>query len=1009
MKRIIIIILLLIPTVLVFAQEKMVKGIVTDETGTPVPGVAVVVKGTSIGTATNGSGAYSIKIPSGNVILKYSFLGYSDTEVKFTGNTVINVKLNPGSIDLKEMVVVGYGTQPKATMTGSVSSVSSKEILKTPVANMATALIGRTPGLTTYQKSGQPGADGITLRIRGIETTNGSSPLILVDGVERDFTQLDPNEIESISVLKDAASTAVFGVRGANGVMIVTTKAGVEGPAKVSVTSNTSVQEPTRIPKMIGAETFLRMYNEAQLNDVSTAIPRFTEDDILKYSSKENMLEYPNNDWFDLMLKPSSLQQQHNINISGGTKTTKYYTSVGFLTQDGLMKDYSSILDRSLDNNYKYDRFNLRSNIEVDVTPTTKLGVMISGIVSNTNDPGFNWTTLISSTPISYPLIYGDKIITSTINFAGSPLMSAVGTNLSEKSANTIALTMKLNQKLDFLAKGLVFRALGSYDSYYAHTVSRTQGYITYRVDYLPDETGTVVRQLQPSGEKTLVTDPSDGWARNRKVHAEGGLEYRNSFDDHTFYGLVLASLDKKWYSSNYYTHIPVTYNGIVSRFTYDYLSKYMLEFNVGYNGSEAFPKNKRFAWFPAISAGWNVTEEDFVKSIVDPELLSKLKIRVSHGIVGNDGTGDRFLYNDNEYKSGGGAMFGDVTQATRTGFVEGKLGNKTITWETASKQNVGMELELFKNRLVFNADVFQSDRKNILMASNSTPGHVVIYSSLDYFNIGRIKNHGFELDAKWRQDIGKFSYYIGGNYSFARNKIIEMDEVKDLENPNLWRTGRRIGENFGLVADGFFNNTDEVAQGPIYGKPGVGNARYIDVNGDGIISTKDMIPIGNPEFPEVSYALNFGFSYKGFDVSALFQGATNTTKMMSGKFQKPFDVNGGMMDFAVVERWAPDNIDNAVRPRLTLNYSNPNDYVSSTMWSRDGSYLRLRNLEVSYGFNSNFLNKTLGINGLRIFANGQNLFTWDKLKVIDPEGDMTDSWRYPQLIVYNLGVKVDF
>jgi len=259
MKRIIIIILLLIPSVLVLAQEKIVKGIVTDETGTPTPGVAVVVKGTNIGTATNGIGAYSIKVPSGNVTLKFSFLGYSDTEVKFTGNTVINVKLNPGSIDLKEMVVVGYGTQKKATMTGSVSTVSAKEILKTPVANMATALIGRTPGLTTYQKSGQPGADGITLRIRGVETTNGSNPLILVDGVERDFTQLDPNEIESISVLKDAASTAVFGVRGANGVMVITTKAGVEGPAKVSVTSNFSVQEPTRIPKMIGAETFLRM------------------------------------------------------------------------------------------------------------------------------------------------------------------------------------------------------------------------------------------------------------------------------------------------------------------------------------------------------------------------------------------------------------------------------------------------------------------------------------------------------------------------------------------------------------------------------------------------------------------------------------------------------------------------------------------------------------------------------------------------------------------------------
>jgi len=1009
MRKITLILFLISTFLLVHSQDLLIKGIVLDETDNPAPGVSIVVKGTSLGTSTDLNGAYSLKLPSNNSVIVFSYIGYSTIEIKFTGNTTINIKLESSAISLQETVVVGYGIQKKATMTGAVVSVDSKELLKNPVANMATALIGRTPGLTTYQKSGQPGSDGITMRIRGIETTNGSNPLILVDGVERDFTQLDPNEIESISVLKDAASTAVFGVRGANGVMIITTKKGETGAAKVTVTSNFSIQEPTRIPKMIGAETFLRMYNEAQLNDVPTAIPRFSEEEILKYTSKENMLEYPNNDWFELMLKPSSLQQQHNINISGGTKTTKYYTSVGYLTQDGLMKDYSSILDRSLNNNYKYDRFNLRSNIDVDVTPTTNIGVMISGIISKTNDPGFNWSSLISSTPISYPIIYDDKIITSTINFAGSPLPSAIGNSLSQKDANTIALTLKLNQKLDFITKGLLFRAMGSYDSFYSHTVSRNQGYITYRVDYLPDETGTVVRQLQPSGEKYLVTSPTESWTRNRKIHAEGGLEYKNTFGNHSLYGLILASLDKKWYASQYYSHIPVTYNGVVSRFTYDYKSKYMLEFNVGYNGSEAFPRNKRFAWFPAYSAGWNVSEEGFIKELINPDILSKLKVRASHGIVGNDGTGDRFLYYDGEYREGGGAMFGDLTQQFRTGFLEGKLGNKNITWETASKQNLGIELALFKNQFIINADLFQSDRRNILMVSNSTPGHVIIFSNNDFFNIGRISNHGYEIEFKWRQHFGKISYYIGGNYSFARNKIIEMDEVMDINNPHLWRTGRRIGENFGFIADGFFNNQDEVAQGPVIGNPGVGNARYVDVNGDGVITVQDMVPIGNPEFPEISYGLNFGFSYGGFDISALFQGATNTSKMMSGRFQQPFAGNGGMMDFAVNERWSTDNMENAVRPRLTLNYANPNDYLNSTMWIRDGSYLRLRNLEISYSFNSKKIKKIIDLNGLRIFANGQNLFTSDYLKVIDPEGDMTNSWRYPQLKIYNIGLKVDF
>lgn len=1014
MKKIAILIFLLLPTLILFAQERIIKGVVTDETGIPAPGVSILVKGTTVGTTTNMNGEYTLKVPLSTASITFSYIGYTTTEVKYNGNPVVNIKLEPNTISLKETVVVGYGTQKKATMTGSIVSVSSKDLLKTPTANMATALIGRTPGLTTYQSSGQPGADGITMRIRGIETVNGSNPLILVDGVERDFTQLDPNEIESISVLKDAATTAVFGVRGANGVMIVTTKKGEVGQAKVSVTSNFSVQEPTRIPKMIGAETFLRMYNEAQLNDVPTATPRFSDEDIQKYASKENMLEYPNNDWFDLMLRPNALQQQHNITISGGTKLTKYYTSVGFLTQDGLMRDYSEQLDRSLNNNYRYDRFNLRSNIDIDVTPTTQIGVMISGIISNTNDPGFNWTTLISSTPISYPLIYEDKIVTSTINFAGSPLMSAVGTDLSKKNANTIALTLNFKQKLDFIAKGLSARAMVSYDSYYQNTVDQGQGYITYRVDYLPDANGDVVRQLQPSGEKYLVRNPTSSFRGNRKIHAEGALEYKQSFGGHNVSGLILAVLDKKWYTTNaskdVYHFIPVTYNGIVNRLTYDYKSKYMLEFNMGYNGSEAFPADKRFTWFPAVSAGWNAAEEQFVKDLVSDKYLDKLKLRVSHGVVGNDGTqSSRFLYISYGYIPGGGAMFGDVSKSTKTGFREDKTGNSTVTWETATKQNVGVELSMFRSKFVFNADVFKSNRENILMSVNSIPVHVVMQGTNDFYNIGQVKNHGFELETKWRQDLGDFSYYLGGNYSFARNKWIERDEVKDPENPQLWTTGRRIGENFGLVADGFFNTADEVAQGPVLGNPGIGNARYVDINGDGVITVQDMMPLGNPEFPEVNYGFNFGVSYKGFDLSVLFQGATNTTKIMSGKFQKPFDVNGGMMEFAVAERWTPENAEHAVRPRLTLNYANPNDYLPSTMWMRDGSYLRLRNVELSYRFKQAMLKKTLGINGLRLFVNGQNLFTWDKLKVIDPEGNMADSWRYPQLVVYNFGVKVDF
>jgi len=1015
MKRLLFFMLLLSSISLLHAQDRIVKGVVTDENNSPVPGATVFVKGTSVGTATNINGEYTLKLPATATSFTVSFIGYNPTELKYTGKPVMNAKLTPSAVALKEVVAVGYGVQKKATMTGSVVSVSSKDLLKTPVANMAAAMIGRTPGLTTYQKSGQPGADGITLRIRGIETTNGQDPLILVDGVERDFTQLDPNEIESISVLKDAASTAVFGVRGANGVMIVTTKKGEEGPAKVSITSNLSIQQPTRLPKMIDAATFCKMYNEALKNDNPTNyVPRFDEATIQKYVDGTNPMLFPNNDWFKIALKPQALQQQHNINISGGTKTTKYYTSVGYFSQGGLMNSYQGQLNRQLDNNYNYDRYNLRSNIDVDVTPTTKVGVMISGIISKANDPGFNFGTLISTTPISYPIVYEDRILQSSVNFAGTPLMSMVGTSMTEKNANTMALTVNFNQKLDFITKGLLFRGIASYDSYYSHNTTRSQGYILYNIDkpYI-DEDGTEKYGV-PTGENYLVTDPSEAWSRKRTIHAEAAIEYKNSFGKHNFAGLLLTTLDKKWYTASSYNWIPVTYDGVVTRFTYDYNSKYMLEFNMGYNGSENFPENKRFAWFPAFSAGWNVGEESFIKSNISRDILDKLKIRVSHGVVGNDQTSaNRFLYLDSEYKtseykSGGGAVFGDATSKAYAGLVAGKLGNKSITWETATKENFGIEVSMFKNKLTFNADYFTSDRKNILTLLKSTPAHISILDA-DYFNLGHVKNHGYEFEGKWRQEIGKFSYYIGGNYSFARNKIIYMDEVLDYANPNRWRTGTRLNENFGLIANGFFNTTDELARGPVYGTPGLGDARYVDINGDGVVDSKDEMPIGNPEFPEINYGINMGFGYKGFDVSVLFQGASNTTKMMSGKFQKPFDVNGGMMEFAVAERWAPDNIENAVRPRLTLNYANPSSYVNSTMWLRDGSFLKLRNVEVSYRFNSKMIKNLIGLAGLRIYANGQNLFTWDKLKVVDPEASTSDSWTYPQLRVYNVGVKVDF
>lgn len=1023
-KHNLLILLFLVFYFQVSAQNKIITGSILDENAEPAIGATIRVKGaTSHGTTANIDGKFSIEVSQSTTTLLISYVGYEATEVNIAGKTQINVVLLPTATALKEVVAVGYGVQKKATMTGSVVTIDTKELLKTPAPNMATALIGRTPGLITYQKSGQPGMDNITLRIRGVETSNNAEPLILVDGVERDFTQLDPNEIESISILKDAASTAVFGIRGANGVMIVNTKKGQEGPVKINLSSNLSFQQPTRMPKLIDAEGFMRMYNEALINDNPTATPFFNEATIQQFLSNENPVEYPNNDWMKVILKPFALQQQHNLTLSGGTKLTKYYTSIGYYTQDGLIRDFAKEIEgRQLNNQYNYNRLNLRSNIDIDVTPSTKIGVMLSGIIGKTTEPLSLWNRLISTTPISGPTIYQGKLVgagPSSVSIK-SPLIDMTGASVTDNNRNTIGFTFNFNQKLDFLLKGLTLRGIASYDSYYLHKVSRSQGDISYYIVYLPDENGNVTMQLKPSGEDFLVRT-TDSWDRNRKIHTELALEYSKSIKNHNFSSLLLGTADKKWYSTvvsqDKYYSIPMSYLGLVGRFTYDYSMKYLLELNLGYNGSENFPAKQRFALFPAVSIGWNIAEEKFVKRIIDENILGKFKVRASYGMVGNDVSigydmsgnlvNYRFLYLSTPYYVGGGAILGDyATPVLQGGYVEGSLGNENVTWEIAKKSNLGLEISMFKNQLLFNLDLFRSEREGILMRRNTLPIHTGL--PLDIYNLGSTINHGFEVESTWRQQMNHFSYHLGGNFSYARNKWIEMDEIKDINNPSTWQTGRSIGQNFGYLADGFFNSYDEIARGPVLGNPGLGETRYVDVNGDGEVNTKDIIPIGYPELPEIFFGVNSGISYKGFSFSILFQGATHTSKIMRGKFQKPFDNNGGLLGFTVAERWTPENAEIAKRPRLTLNYANPTSYLPSTLWLRDGSYVKLRNVEFAYQFDRSKVKKILGVNGLGLYIQGQNLFIWDKLKYIDPEGNTNDNFQYPQVKVYNVGFKVE-
>lgn len=1002
-----------------YAQEKVeVSGVVVDNLGEPMIGVTVMAKGTSSGAITDLDGNFALSVPK-NATVVFSFIGYKQVEKPASALKNAKIVMYDDTQMLGEVVVVAYGSQKKETLTGSISQVKATELTRSPVANMGQALTGRAAGVSTTQNTGTPGEDDVTIRIRGVGTLNDASPLVLVDGVERSFSQIDPNEVESMSILKDAASTAVFGIRGANGVIIITTKKGKEGPAKVSFSANWALQQPVRIPDSADAVTTAKMYDEALLNDNPNATPFFGEEHYKLYADGSDPLGHPNNNWKKYLLKNVAFQQRYNLSVSGGTPNTKYYVSLSFLDQDGVMKDLASEIDGlQYSHNNKYQRVNLRSNIDVDITKTTKLGVHLGGIIGKKNAPKDSFTKLLQTASNGSPYIYDRKFVHGQYTDFGESPLHMLLENVTETANNTINATITFNQKLDFITKGLSLRALASYDSQYIHNLSKGELLTTYSLKDAQDEEGNTVKVLEVSNlSEGAIKVPSENWDRRQSMHAEAALEYKRDFNGHNVNALLLGTLDKKWwkYSEHdeftQYITVPVSYMGLVGRVAYDYRTKYLLEFNMGYNGSENFAEGKRFALFPAVSVGWNIAEEKFFKDVIDAKWISRLKLRASYGLTGNDNTEKRrFMYLSGEYTSAGGAYFGSSSQKFHPGYQEGKLGNMDVTWETAAKQNYGIDLSMFDSRLTLTAEYFHDERENILAVRATEPGHLAI-SGQDVYNIGRVRNQGCEVDIRWSDELENgFGYFISGNYSFVRNKIIENGEIQDPDNPHLWKTGHSVGVQWGYRFAGFYNTEEDLKKGSHLGNPSLGEARYADVNRDGVIDTNDQVPMGYPEIPEINYGFSLGASYKGFSVSCLFQGAAHSTKLLDGIFRRPFYAKQGIPSFVVGERWTPETAETAMRPKLTLQY-NSMSYENSTLWTRSGDYLKLRNVEISYTFKEEQLKRLFGIplNSLRIYITGQNLFTWDKLKYVDPEARTTDQFKYPQLRIYNLGLSLSF
>ncbi|MFB6340823.1 SusC/RagA family TonB-linked outer membrane protein [Saccharicrinis sp. FJH62] len=1040
-------------------QNVKISGTVVDETNEPIPGVTLIVKGTSVGTVTDINGNFSIEVPVDGILL-VSSVGFGAQEIPISANeTNLTIVLKEETSNLEEVVVVGYGVQKKETVTGSMSSISSNDIVQQPVSSVSQALAGRLPGLVANQSGGRPGKDAATIKIRGIGTLDagsGSNPLILIDGIERDqnaFNFLDPNEIESLSILKDASSTAVFGVRGANGVILVTTKRGKSGPAQINYKGSMAVLVPSFRVNPLDSYTQTGLANEymgfaANSTDPTAPYPQSVRERF-KGVIDGNPLNtsdpyfFPSSNYADLMIKDYALQEQHNVTISGGTDRLMYFASLGYFNQDGMFKNLNPEINKST----SYKRYNYRTNIDVKITNTTSAKINIGGSFNENislgqagREPaeGFYWNMLVHSSPWD-GYVKDGKVVLLQDN-ANSVLLNSDIRGYTVELENTADYSFILNQKLDFITEGLSAKGTVSVVSYFENFIRRDKDEKKrpYWRPYLNGDESVSFYQVQ----ENVLPYNTTSQAKTRKEYYEFALNYNHNFSGgHNVTALALVNADKSHFTETYWNEIPRSYLGLVGRITYNYANKYLLEYNLGYNGSENFAEGKRFGFFPAYSAGWTFTEESWIKNIIGERILSYGKLRFSYGLVGNDRMSQRFLYLPDVYVMNNDAYTGWREIGINFGLpgeiqnypmaYQGAAGNPNVTWETSKKINYGTDLYFIDSKLSVKFDYFTEDRKDILINQRVVP----IYQQTGELalNLGRVKNSGYEFELGWNQKMKDTRFWVDLNYSFARNKIIEMDEPLQAYDYRM-QTGRRVGELWGYQQEDFFRTEAEAsayrdelwatysALNPGESKEdyqayqiftaghdvSAGDLKFIDRNADGLINNLDEGYLDTPSFPETMFGLNTGIEHKGFSLSVLFQGASNFSINTRTNYS-PTPNQGTVLDF-VLDRYTPEKYaagESISYPRLVS--TNDNWKYTGSYWIKDATYLRIKNIEAGYTFKSGvrFI-EYLGLRSLRIYANGMDLMTFSKIKNIDPE-TTNGVLRYPRSRVINLGVNVQF
>lgn len=997
-------------TTIAYAQ-KVITGKVTSATdGKPLSEVTIVVQGTPVGTTTYPDGTYAIKVSGDDAILVYTYVGFETQAITVGNNSILNISLKQQSSTLGDVVVVGFGKQKKMTVTGAISSVPVSNLQRISTPSLSNALAGSLPGIITRQSSGEPGYDGAAVFIRGFGTWANRAPLILVDGVERDINNINTQEIESFSILKDASATAVYGVRGANGVILIVTKRGVTGKPKVIFRTENASLTALRLPDYINGPEYAGLINEALANNSQPL--RYTDDELRKFRDGSDPYLYPNVNWTDAVLKKNTFQSINNLSVSGGNEIVKYYTNVGYTVLNGIYKQDPK---NPYKTNAQMQRYNFRSNVDINVSKTISIELGIGGVIQKGNYPGKSapaiFDALKITSPINYPKVNPDGSISgaSTSYLQNNPWGFVTQSGYTRQDRNTLQGTFGGKWDLSSLVtKGLSVRGLFAYDHWYSASTDRIKPYAIKQ--YLgKDANGNDRYSSPPIREEQPMTYIVYNGA-NRAYYTELGLNYNRTFGEHTITAMVLGN--RREYidltAGSTLSNLPYRRQGLAGRITYNFKNRYLAEVNAGYNGSENFPEGKQYGFFPSASAGWIISNEKFWHV----NAISSLKIRGSYGQVGNDQIGARrFLFLTTINRTGQSYFFGD-NQRFYQGFEEAQIGNDDVTWEVATKSNIGIDMELFKGIVSLQVDAFKENREGILIQRGVIPRVTGYYPwTLPYANLGKAKNSGIDALLEVRHTTRKGFYYnFRGTFTYAKSICTQNDDPIPKYAYQSF-VGQPIDQPMGLIALGFFKDQQDIEKSPkqnFMDQVRPGDIKYEDYNKDGVVDDYDRVPIGYPRTPQMVYGAGASFGYKGFELSVFFTGVARTSLFVDGPSMYAFQMGLGtynIMREYYDNRWTPQNT-NAKYPRASP-LQNPNNNRTSTLFLQDAGYIRLKSAEIAYNFEVAALKKR-GLENIRLFINGYNLATWDKIKVIDPESNY-GTGGYPLQRSINFGAQLSF